>query len=141
MWAARKTSPLGVAALGAPFPLSCRHHDGRGRRAYIFACLDVLHARLSLLRLRRTTSSSTLWFVAYALVTSPSSYGVIAGGFCIAVFVCCYYKYTPYDFTGTSFPRVLLLALLEVCKGPWPPLGGRGEMAMAMVAGLHGCLQ
>ena len=38
---------------------------------------------------------------------------------------------------GTSFPRVLLLALLEVCRGPWSPLGGRGEMAMAMEAGLH----
>ena len=59
------------------------------------------------------------------------------GGFCIAVLVCCYYSYTPHDVTGTCFPRDLLLALLEVFKGPWPPLGGRGEMAMAMVAGLH----
>ena len=33
MRAARKTSPLGVAAPGEPFPLSCRHHDGRHRRA------------------------------------------------------------------------------------------------------------
>ena len=48
-----------------------------------------------------------------------------------------YFSYTPYDVTGTSFPRDLLLALLEVLKGPWSPLGCRGERAMAMVAGLH----
>ena len=36
MWAARKTCPLGVAALAAPFPLFCRHHDGRRRRARPF---------------------------------------------------------------------------------------------------------
>ena len=66
----------------------------------------------------------------YFLVTSPSSYGVIAGS-------CCICSCTPYDVTGTSFPRVLLLALLEVFKGPWPFLGGRGEMAMVMMAGLH----
>ena len=41
MRAARKTSPLRVAAPGEPFPLSCRHHDGRLRRAraVLFSCL------------------------------------------------------------------------------------------------------
>ena len=35
--------------------------------------------------------------------------------------------FSPYDVTGTSFPRVLLLALLEVFKGPWLPLGVEGR--------------
>ena len=75
-----------MAALGAPFPLSCRHHDGRLRRARLFACLH------STSTYRFFGSFVQLWEYsvvctycmevlppAYVLVTSPSSYGVIAG--------------------------------------------------------------
>ena len=64
MRAARKTSPLGVAAPGVPFPLSCRHHDGRLRRARaVLFTLSPQHVHFSPLRILRTTLGSTLWFV------------------------------------------------------------------------------
>ena len=36
-------------------------------------------------------------------------------------------QFSPYEVTGTSFPQDLLLALLEVFKGPWLPLGVEGR--------------
>ena len=66
MRAARKTSALRVAAPGEPFPLSCRHHDGRLRcaRAVLFP-LSPQHVYISPLQILRTTLGSTLWFVLF----------------------------------------------------------------------------
>ena len=63
----------------------------------------------------------------------PSAWGycwfvATFGGLRIAVCVCWYFCFSPYNVTGTCFPRLRLLARLDVCKGP-DPSGGRGEMA------------
>ena len=133
MWAARKTSPLGVAAPGVPFPLSCRHHDGRlpHARTVLFACLhststyrlfgpfvqlwEVLcgfvltvwtYCRPSIFWLRRLLHMGLLLVRGYVRRLLYCRFGLLL------------LQFSPYDVTGTSFPRDLLLALLEVFKGP-----------------------
>ena len=128
MWAARKTSPLGVAAPGVPFPLSCRHHDGRLRRArpVLFACLystSTYRFFGSFVQSLGNCSGGIGLFVA----TCCWFVATFGYGFCISVIGLLLLQFSPYDVTGTSFPRDLLLALLEVFKGPWLPLGVEGR--------------